>query len=174
MVGSGAAGMAAAPRLAQQGFRLRWSPRACALGPPATPARQADLHKLTLAGGGLRFCARHGPGPDGRRHAGDHALKEAALSSRAFATLLDLGVAFPHNPYGEYVGYRTDHDPRQRATSAGPLTSQDMAACLQRAVQRAGVPIYEVSGHRAARPGGGGPGGDGPGPGLPARRARRK
>ncbi len=38
-----------------------------------------------------------------------------------------LGVPFPHDRYGAFVGYKTDHDPRRRATSAGPLTSRLMA-----------------------------------------------
>ncbi|MGI6200127.1 MAG: FAD-binding protein [Christensenellales bacterium] len=144
VVGSGAAGMAAALRLAQQGVQVAVVTESlCAGTSRNTGSDKQTYYKLTLAGEGfdsVRAMARDLMA--GGMH-GDHALKEAALSSRAFATLLDLGVAFPHNPYGEYVGYRTDHDPRQRATSAGPLTSQDMAACLQRAVQRAGVPIYE-------------------------------
>ena len=54
---------------------------------------------------------------------GYHALCEAANSSKAFFKLVSIGVDFPKNEYGEYVGYRTDHDYRKRATSCGPLTS---------------------------------------------------
>ncbi|MBP5292884.1 MAG: FAD-binding protein, partial [Clostridia bacterium] len=57
---------------------------------------------------------------------GDIALTEAALSTPCFLHLARLGVPFPTNAYGEYVGYKTDHDPRARATSAGPLTSKMM------------------------------------------------
>ncbi len=71
---------------------------------------------------------------------GDTALCEAAGSARAFLRLNDLGVPFPTNRFGEFVGYRTDHDSRMRATSAGPLTSKLMTEALQRAVERAGVP----------------------------------
>ena len=53
---------------------------------------------------------------------GDTALVEAALSVPCFLELARLGVPFPTNRYGEYVGYQTDHDTRGRATSAGPLT----------------------------------------------------
>ena len=52
---------------------------------------------------------------------GDHALCEAALSAQCFFKLVNLGVPFPRNRWGEYVGYKTDHDPRRRATS-GPRT----------------------------------------------------
>jgi len=54
---------------------------------------------------------------------GDIALVEAALSLQEFYHLVEIGVPFPHNRYGEYVGYRTDHDIRSRAISAGPRTS---------------------------------------------------
>lgn len=40
---------------------------------------------------------------------GDTALAEAAGSVRSFLKLADLGVPFPTNRYGEYVGYQTDH-----------------------------------------------------------------
>lgn len=72
---------------------------------------------------------------------GDTALAEAAGSVRSFIKLCNLGVPFPVNEYGEYVGYKTDHDPRQRATSAGPLTSKMMTDCLEKAVRDKGVLI---------------------------------
>ena len=74
---------------------------------------------------------------------GDNALCEAALSARCFLNLCELGVAFPVNRYGEYCGYKTDHDPYARATSAGPLTSKDMTEALERKVQKLGIPVYD-------------------------------
>ena len=62
---------------------------------------------------------------------GDLALIEAALSARSFLKLFDLGVPFPVNRYGEFVGYKTDHDPKRRATSAGPYTSRFMTEFLE-------------------------------------------
>jgi len=59
---------------------------------------------------------------------GDLALVEASLSARAFIHLVNLGVPFPRDAYGQFVGYKTDHDPRQRATSIGPYTSARCAA----------------------------------------------
>ena len=53
---------------------------------------------------------------------GDIALCEAQGSVRAFMNLVNLGVPFPHDKFGSWVGYKTDHDPRARATSAGPYT----------------------------------------------------
>ncbi len=74
---------------------------------------------------------------------GDTALCEAALSARCFYKLVELGVPFPHNRYGEYAGYRTDHDDTRRATSAGPLTSRYMTERLEECVHAAGVPMLE-------------------------------
>lgn len=74
---------------------------------------------------------------------GDTALCEAAGSVRAFMKLNQLGVPFPTNEYGEYVGYKTDHDPRMRATSVGPLTSKRMTEALERAVADKGIALYD-------------------------------
>ena len=41
------------------------------------------------------------------------------LSLKEFYHLTELGVKFPYNEYGEYIGYKTDHDLKCRATSAG-------------------------------------------------------
>lgn len=57
---------------------------------------------------------------------GDLALLEGENSAREFHHLVENGVPFPHNERGGFVGYKTDHDPRQRATSAGPWTSRFM------------------------------------------------
>jgi len=74
---------------------------------------------------------------------GDIALVEAALSARCFNKLASIGVPFPHNRYGEYIGYKTDHDPRQRATSAGPLTSKFMTEKLERQVRSRNIRIFD-------------------------------
>jgi len=77
---------------------------------------------------------------------GDLALVEAECSLREFHHLVELGVPFPHNAYGAFVGYRTDHDPFQCATSAGPWTSRLMCQALLGEVRRLGVPIF--NGHQ--------------------------
>ena len=74
---------------------------------------------------------------------GDLALVEAALSPLAFHHLVSLGVPFPHDPFGQYIGYKTDHDPKRRATSCGPYTSRDMCVALIREVKNRGVEIRE-------------------------------
>ncbi|MCX6223371.1 MAG: FAD-binding protein, partial [Bacteroidia bacterium] len=74
---------------------------------------------------------------------GDIALCEAQHSLQAFYNLVRLGVPFPHNQYGSYPGYKTDHDPRARATSAGPLTSHLMFQCLARKVKEYGIMVHD-------------------------------
>ncbi len=74
---------------------------------------------------------------------GEHALCEAAYSPRCFLRLVELGVPFPTNEYGEYAGYKTDHDPRTRATSCGPLTSKYMTEALEKSCLRKGIEIID-------------------------------
>ena len=74
---------------------------------------------------------------------GEHALCEATYSTRCFMRLVELGVPFPTNEYGEYAGYKTDHDPRTRATSCGPLTSKYMTEALERSVLGKGIEIID-------------------------------
>ena len=74
---------------------------------------------------------------------GDLALVEASLSARAFLHLVNLGVPFPRDAFGQFVGYKTDHDPRQRATSIGPYTSREMCRALIRDVKKLGIPVLE-------------------------------
>jgi len=57
---------------------------------------------------------------------GDIAYVEGVGSATEFFHLVKNGVPFPFNRFGAYVGYKTDHDPRQRATSCGPKTSMFM------------------------------------------------
>lgn len=74
---------------------------------------------------------------------GEHALCEAAYSPRCFLRLVELGVPFPTNEFGEYAGYKTDHDPRTRATSCGPLTSRYMTEALEASCLRKGIEITD-------------------------------
>lgn len=74
---------------------------------------------------------------------GDIALCEAALSVQGFLKLVGLGVPFPKNRWGEYIGYKTDHDPRNRATSVGPYTSKIMTECLEKAVNEKKIPVFD-------------------------------
>lgn len=74
---------------------------------------------------------------------GDIALAEAANSTRCFMKLASLGVDFPTNEYGEFVGYKTDHDPYSRATSIGPYTSKKMTEVLERSVLGKGITVLD-------------------------------
>jgi len=74
---------------------------------------------------------------------GDLALAEAIGSLREFYHLVQTGVPFPHDPIGSYCGYKTDNDPYERATSAGPKTSRFMSECLEKQVRRYGIQIYD-------------------------------
>ena len=146
VVGSGAAGFNAADRLWQLGQHdivLVTENRAGGTS-RNTGSDKQTYYKLTLSGGdpdSVREMA------DtlfaGRCVDGDIALCEAALSTQCFLKLVELGVPFPRNRYGEYIGYKTDHDPRRRATSVGPYTSKQMTECLEAAVQAKGVPMLD-------------------------------
>lgn len=109
-----------------------------------TGSDKQTYYKLTLSGGepdSVRDMAQ--TLFDGQCVDGDHALCEAALSAKCFLRLADMGVSFPTNRYGEYIGYKTDHDPRRRATSAGPLTSRQMTMALEAAVRARGIKILD-------------------------------
>ena len=127
VVGSGAAGYAAANRLYEAGQRdIVMLTEGVNKGTSRnTGSDKQTYYKLSLCGGtadSVEEMARTyfaGRGVDG-----DLALCEAAFSPRCFYYLCEAGVPFPHNAFGEYSGYKTDHDPAMRATSAGPLTSK--------------------------------------------------
>jgi succinate dehydrogenase/fumarate reductase flavoprotein subunit len=74
---------------------------------------------------------------------GDTALVEGVCSLRGFYHLVEAGVPFPHDPAGAFIGYKTDHDPYERATSAGPKTSRFMSECLQACAERDGIRIFD-------------------------------
>lgn len=80
---------------------------------------------------------------DGGCMHGDIALCEAMNSAQAFFNLVSLGVPFPHDTYGSYVGYKTDHDSRGRATSAGPLTSHLMFEALSSEIRKMGIDVLD-------------------------------
>jgi succinate dehydrogenase/fumarate reductase flavoprotein subunit len=80
---------------------------------------------------------------DGGSMHGDLSLVEASCSARAFLNLVNLGVKFPQDAYGQFVGYKTDHDPLQRATSFGPYTSKEMCRVLIDEVKRRNISVLE-------------------------------
>lgn len=74
---------------------------------------------------------------------GDIALIESTNSVREFFHLVQLGVSFPHDKYGGFVGYKTDNDPKQRATSIGPYTSQEMCKRLLEVISELKIQIFD-------------------------------
>ena len=109
-----------------------------------TGSDKQTYYKLSLAGDSgdsvmnMAQTLFSGGGMDG-----DIALAEAANSVRCFMKLKNLGVPFPTNSYGEFVGYKTDHDPFCRATSIGPYTSKKMTEALEASVTSKGIEILD-------------------------------
>ncbi len=148
VVGSGAAGYNAADRLWQYGQHdiLIVTENRMAGTSRNTGSDKQTYYKLTVSG----------DTPDSIREMtenlfsgqcvdGDIALCEAALSLQSFMKLVELGVPFPKNRYGEYIGYKTDHDPRRRATSVGPYTSKQMTEKLEESVINKGIRILNYT-----------------------------
>ncbi len=146
VVGTGCAGYSAADRLYQYGVRdiaIVTDDRLAGTS-RNTGSDKQTYYKLTLSGDtpdSVRDMAETYFA--GQCMDGEHALCEAALSAGCFLRLCDLGVPFPRNRYGGYVGYKTDHDPRTRATSVGPLTSKRMTEALEKSVLSKNIPILD-------------------------------
>ncbi|MBR3502681.1 MAG: FAD-binding protein [Clostridia bacterium] len=141
VIGAGAAGLNAADELKRLGvdalllcddFKAGTSRNA--------GSDKQTYYKLGMSGAGAESVREMAESfyAGGGMH-GDIAYAMAALSARSFMKLALLGVPFPHNEWGEFVGYQTDHDLTQRATSAGPLTSKMMAEALAESVKDRGV-----------------------------------
>lgn len=146
VVGSGAAGLNSADRLGQYGVEdLALITENMNSGTSRnTGSDKQTYYKLSLAG----------DAPDSVRRLaqilyeggcvdGEHALCEAALSCQGFFKLVELGVPFPHDIFGQFVGYKTDHDPNDRGTSVGPYTSRYMTEALEQAVREKQIQIYD-------------------------------
>lgn len=146
VVGSGAAGFACVDRLHEQGCSdVLLVTEGINQGTSRnTGSDKQTYYKLTNCGDmpdSVEQMAR--TYFEGESMDGDLALCEAASSSRCFFYLCEAGVNFPFNEYGEYTGYKTDHDPAMRATSVGPLTSKEMTEALQRRASLYGIPILD-------------------------------
>jgi succinate dehydrogenase / fumarate reductase flavoprotein subunit len=145
IVGTGAAGFNAADRLYQYGQTdiAMVTEHINAGTSRNTGSDKQTYYKLTMSGDTKDSVVEMARTLfDGGCVDGDLALCEAALSSQSFYKLVELGVPFPKNRYGEYVGYKTDHDPRTRATSVGPYTSKVMTETLERAVTNKNITIF--------------------------------
>lgn len=135
IIGSGAAGYAAADRLLSFGIK---NIAMLTFGKNAGTSRNAGSDKQTY----YKLSCTDEDDPvkmaidlsfGGAMHK-DTALIEAANSMRCFLHLAEYGVPFPTDAYGRFVGYQTDHDNARRGTSAGPLTSKYMTECLEKNV----------------------------------------
>lgn len=145
VVGTGAAGYNAACRLKQGGRHVAIVTEGMTDGTSRnTGSDKQTYYKLGLGGSSMDSVRQMAENLfAGGCVDGDNALCEAALSTRCFMNLCELGVPFPVNRYGEYVGYKTDHDPFARATSAGPLTSKFMTEALEKEAKRLEIPVYD-------------------------------
>ena len=146
VVGSGAAGLRAAECLYQLGHTdVAIVTEGINCGTSRnTGSDKQTYYKLSLAGSDADSVREMAASLfQGHAVDGDIALCEAAASANSFFHLVRLGVPFPTNEYGEYVGYKTDHDPYCRATSAGPYTSKLMTEALEKSVRELGIAIWD-------------------------------
>ncbi|MDR2101354.1 MAG: FAD-binding protein [Treponema sp.] len=146
VAGSGAAGFNAADTLLREGVgNVAMITEAVKGGTSRnTGSDKQTYYKLSLAGGdrdSVRDLAE--TLFSGQAMDGDIALCEAASSVFCFTKLAFLGVPFPVNRYGEFAGYKTDHDPARRATSAGPYTSKFMTEVLEKSALARGLRVFD-------------------------------
>ena len=129
VVGSGAAGLNAADLIAAGGGEVVIVTEGLKMGTSRnTGSDKQTYYKLTLSGSTPDSVEDMAKSLfDGGCVDGDLALCEAAGSTRAFLRLVDLGVPFPYNDFGEFAGYQTDHDTRTRATSCDASASRSTA-----------------------------------------------
>lgn len=146
VVGSGAAGFKAADQLWKFGYRdMALVTEGIKRGTSRnTGSDKQTYYKMTISGDEPDSVGEMAQTLfDGHCVDGDIALAEAANSVPSFLRLCELGVPFPVNRFGEYIGYKTDHDPRRRATSVGPLTSRRMTEALEQSVREKGIPLLD-------------------------------
>lgn len=146
VVGTGSAGYCAADRLVMAGHTdlAMVADKIRAGASRNAGSDKQTYYKLSLGGDGADSVAEMAQTLfSGGAMDGDNSLAEAAVSARGFLHLVDAGVPFPTDRYGQFIGYKTDHDPRERATSVGPYTSKQMTERLEERVKAAGVPIIE-------------------------------
>lgn len=137
IIGSGAAGYAAADRLYENGItdiavitenRLSGTSR-------NTGSDKQTYYKISMDGHSADSAYKMATDICSLGSCdGIKAYKQAVNSADCFLRLCRYGVDFPKDEFGGYPGYKTDHDNTTRATSAGPLTSKMMTRVLEKKV----------------------------------------
>ena len=146
IIGSGAAGYAAAERICEKGIKnicVVTENRMLSTSRCSGSDKQT-YYKLDIAsdsGDSVRKMAEDMYA--GGSMNGSDAYIEAAASLGCFMHLCEIGVPFPCDEYGIYQGYRTDHDNTKRATSCGPLTSKYMTEKLEKRVLEYNIPVLD-------------------------------
>lgn len=146
VIGSGAASLSCADRLHQFGIKdvvlvtegLKFGTSRNTGSDKQTYYKLSDMNNTPDSSHMMALSLFNG----GSMH-GDIALVEASCSLQAFYHLVNIGVEFPHNEYGTFVGYKTDYDEKQRGTSIGPYTSREMVKALLSEVKRRGIIIHD-------------------------------
>jgi len=146
IVGSGAAGLNCAERLFDMGVRdiliitshLHGGTSYCSGSDKQTYYKMSNFGDTADS----PIDMAHSLFDGGCMH-GDLAYIESLYSLPAFYHLVANGVPFPYNEFGAFVGYKTDHDPRQRATSAGPRTSRFMVETSLAKLREKGIRITD-------------------------------
>lgn len=146
IIGSGASGLAAAVRLHALDVKdIAIYTEGLSMGTSVnTGSDKQTYYKLGMYGAEADspLLMARDLASGGSMH-GDTALIEAAVSAQGFFNLVNLGVPFPHDVLGQHIGYKTDHDPKRRATSCGPYTSKNMVQSLIAEVKRRNIAVME-------------------------------
>lgn len=146
VIGSGAAGLNAAIQLHANGIQdTLIITEGLQMGTSInTGSDKQTYYKLSMCGSDSDspYAVAEALYAGGSMH-GDLALIEGSLSARAFMGLVNLGVPFPRDKFGQFVGFKTDHDPLQRGTSVGPHTSREMCRVMIEEIRRRKIAVHE-------------------------------
>lgn len=80
---------------------------------------------------------------------GELALVEANMSEQCFYRLAEMGLPFPQNEYGEYIGKKLSGESSRRSFSCGLDTVSKIHQALQNEVEKRNIPVF--IGYQAVR-----------------------
>ena len=150
VIGSGAAGLAAAVRLDSLGVSpVMLCTEGLHMGTSINTGADKQLYRTSGSCGKTPdspFLAALDAFSAGAVH-GDIAYTEAATARRAFDFLANSGVPFAHDEFGDFALTAAGNDNIPRAASSGAHTSRDISLALVRQLKRSGVELCE---HRVA------------------------